>query len=543
MSLFSLVISIQAQNKFEGYNIILNAPEIHRSPTCALRYMPPTTNIIVSDLNSATPFQPKSCNGSGSNIVKNTSSTATVKASSNNFKWCFEGEDEMYRISFQGDQYSGQIIYNWIATPKADKLGTYNIRDFGAIGDGKADDTTAIRGALAFIASRNGGILQFPEGDYKVTDSLTLPSGITIQGINGIHTRASINNVVSNNPTRINLAKTKSALFRIGECTEKVSVKDIELYSESNDRTYGVEAVGAYLSAQDIYFENVTFQNFFRGIQVQGLPQTDKQWQFDYVKIKNSRFVFNSDAGIYCDVRNSDWKIEGSLFLPPKKTASNNAISMHFERVGMVLISDTYGGGSANALAGVFLNVLDAGLITVIGSEAENVTHSFVYNGVENPYAGDYSYPITFINVAFGHPVVFKARRTFVSVGSLYGANNFKADERVRVYSTGDRFCYDGYTWGCVESGSKTNFDKATVVFMTGQPDDGKVKGHPTYFGTDVQFGSPVQIPNFLFNKLPSGKPNGSLVYCEDCQRNQTPCRGGGTGSPAMMVSERWSCM
>src|SRR5215475_7151004 len=97
------------------------------------------------------------------------------------------------------------------------------------------------------------------------------------------------------------------------------------------------------------------------------------------------------------------------------------------------------------------------------------MTNSIVYNAVQNPLAGNFAEPITVINCAFGNPIIFNARRTFVSTGNRYSPDVFHADDRLRVYSTGDRFCYDGYIQGCMGAQVK-NFDRASVVFMTGQP-------------------------------------------------------------------------
>jgi hypothetical protein len=170
------------------------------------------------------------------------------------------------------------------------------------------------------------------------------------------------------------------------------------------------------------------------------------------------------------------------------------------------------------------------------------MTNSLVYNGVQNPAAGDYSTPIMVVNSSFGNPIVFNARRTFVSTGSFYSGDTFRADERLRVYSTGDRFCYDGFILGC-RGAVKRNFDRATIVFMTGQPSEGNVQGNPAIFGTDVQFNSPIQLPSFQLTTLPAGKPDGTLVYCANCRRSTTPCQAGGSGSPAMMVGGSWSCL
>ena len=308
LSFFILCSSIAS---FEGYNIVLDAPETQRAAACAIRYVPTTTEITVSDLNPATPMNVRSCAGRASKVEKSTASTASMQASPIDYKWCFEGEDKRYRISFRGDQLSGgkTVVYDWISTPEPNSLGSYNVRDFGAVGDGRADDTIAIQSAIAFMATRNGGILSFPEGDYPVSAPITLASGVTLQGVNSLPTNYPTNNVNGRNPSRIRLTGARRALFRMGECTYRVALRDLELTADSNDLTYGVEAVGAYNSSMDTYFERVTFSLFYRGIYARGLPQTDLAWQFDYVKIKNCLFALNRDAGIYTNTRNSGWII------------------------------------------------------------------------------------------------------------------------------------------------------------------------------------------------------------------------------------------
>jgi len=536
-----------AQNKFEGFNLFLQAPDFQTVQACALRYVSPQTDVTITDLDTSTPMKISNCGDATSKVSPVTAArgdspaTAVMRASSNTFNWCFVGEDKRYRITFKGDTYAGDVVYNWIATPATP--GIYNVKDFGAVGDGVTDDTIAFKSALAFVASRNGGILQIPEGDFTITSPVTLVSGLIMQGVSSITTVSPTNNVVARSPSRIKLRGTKRALLRIGECTENVVVKDLELFGESFDETYGIEAVGAYASSQNFYFDRVVFQGFKRGFYAHALPITKLTWQFDYVKFNQCRFVYNRDAGIYVNLPNSMWKIESSVFINPQRTATQKADSMHFERAGGVVIQDTFSGGFPTSRGGTFLNVLDNTILTIIGSQCESMTASIVYNEDSIQGAGDYSHPMTIINSIFGDPIIFNARRTLVSTGNLYGANTFKADDRLRVYSTGDRFCYDGYTSNCQSTLPTTNFDRATLVFMTGQLDDGSVKGRPTVFGSDVQFGMPVQMPSFLQNVLPKDKPNGSMAYCSNCRRSTTPCQTGGTGAPAMVVGNQWSCL
>lgn len=64
-----------------------------------------------------------------------------------------------------------------------------SVKTYGATGDGSTDDTTAIQAAINATAS-SGGVLHFPEGDYRVTN-LTIPSntaGLTLRG-EGLKTR------------------------------------------------------------------------------------------------------------------------------------------------------------------------------------------------------------------------------------------------------------------------------------------------------------------------------------------------------------------
>lgn len=57
-----------------------------------------------------------------------------------------------------------------------------DVRDFGAVGNGIADDTAAIQAALDSLASAGGGIVRVPSGVYSVTSGLLLGSGCRLYG-------------------------------------------------------------------------------------------------------------------------------------------------------------------------------------------------------------------------------------------------------------------------------------------------------------------------------------------------------------------------
>ncbi len=53
---------------------------------------------------------------------------------------------------------------------------------WGAVGNGVADDTSAIQSALNAAAMNGGGIVYLPAGKYKTTDTLIIPGGVELRG-------------------------------------------------------------------------------------------------------------------------------------------------------------------------------------------------------------------------------------------------------------------------------------------------------------------------------------------------------------------------
>ena len=75
-------------------------------------------------------------------------------------------------------------------------IGFWNVRDFGAIGDGKIDDTAAFQKALDAAAQAEGGVVHAPRGNYLFKGHLNVPAAVTLAGLwqsvpahNGIRNR------------------------------------------------------------------------------------------------------------------------------------------------------------------------------------------------------------------------------------------------------------------------------------------------------------------------------------------------------------------
>lgn len=69
-----------------------------------------------------------------------------------------------------------------VATNVQSKLREFvSVRDFGAVGDGVADDTAAIQAAIDSLVPL-GGVVRMPEGRYKTTSPILLKTGVSLIG-------------------------------------------------------------------------------------------------------------------------------------------------------------------------------------------------------------------------------------------------------------------------------------------------------------------------------------------------------------------------
>jgi hypothetical protein len=64
----------------------------------------------------------------------------------------------------------------------AEQPSTVSVRDYGALGDGKTDDTKAFEKAMAAVAPK-GGTVSVPVGNYLIKTHLVVPAKVTLEGI------------------------------------------------------------------------------------------------------------------------------------------------------------------------------------------------------------------------------------------------------------------------------------------------------------------------------------------------------------------------
>ena len=67
------------------------------------------------------------------------------------------------------------------AAAPAPAAAEFNVRDYGAVGNGSTNDTAAINKAITAANTAGGGIVRFPSGTYESKNTIKMKSNVTLQ--------------------------------------------------------------------------------------------------------------------------------------------------------------------------------------------------------------------------------------------------------------------------------------------------------------------------------------------------------------------------
>lgn len=593
-----------AQNRFEGYSLTVDAG---KSGFCPVRFLPNRDELNHIQVFLAGTDMKRPATGL-TGCDNSRAQGNRVAPSGFNQKWCFQGPDDLYEIKL-----SNGSSYLW---PSAGRnLGFFNVKDFRPMKriDGPAvtyaysepaDYTKAIRNAMVVMASNQGGTLMFPDGDYVVgtTDgntrdpsyeAITVPSGVTIQGASANYSVPGGDLPNRKSASRIRLRNNKQTIFRIGGCTNSVSIRNIELLGNSallgearRDRagTFGVEALGEWPLdpvtkaaafgnvSQFFRFENVVFQEFDTGIILHNTNAADcnttkqmcNSWQFDNIRVDHGIFI-NNKTGISINTFNTDWTIANSQFNFMEADAPGYGI--HVKRAGMILIENTFGGGYdyGGSIGGTFIHIDSVGTMTLVGVSSERSRKSISAVG----YGAVSSQSLQVIGSVFNDPIELTGRMNYASFGNRYFGNTMSVGPTVIVNSVGDKFCYDAVTFPghCTDKvggGNIVNspgFNGGTIMFKSGRLPEGqgkdRINREPNLFGYDVEINKGLlqHDPNMTFRDITalaspvetgSRVKDGAIVYCKDCKKAPTGLcaqgQAGTDGAFAKRINNQWRC-
>ena len=250
---------------------------------------------------------------------------------------------------------------------------TFNVRDYGATGDGSTDDTTEIAAAITALNAAGSGVLLFPPGTYKVTTgsfSITVPATVTGYGrsMSVIKTASTTGNLFAVTSNAVNFAD-------IALVHTAISSADHPSGGSTTKPTAGA-AIAVTSGGYYPVYRDIAIYAFYNGID----HVTGAWWN-----LRGSLFqgcgnyavkIRNTDAPDFGDMSVSDTAFIGDA------TTGPTAAGIRQESGGGLKVSNCkFNGGAPSGMT----NAIDVlitgdvtGVLTVHGCSIENYTSTGV---------------------------------------------------------------------------------------------------------------------------------------------------------------------
>ena len=174
----------------------------------------------------------------------------------------------------------------------------YNVKAYGAVGDGVTDETTAVTNALAAIPTK-GGVLYFPAGDYLITSQIIVNKNVIIRGV-GVSPFNFYNATtgVTGTPgaTNILCSSTTLELFLFTNTGSNVfPIVNVENLSVFNTNSSTVTAGSAFR------IQGALQRTTFRNVHVSGFYNNVNNTSASYSVFDNCVFVDPKNVALILD--------------------------------------------------------------------------------------------------------------------------------------------------------------------------------------------------------------------------------------------------
>lgn len=346
---------------------------------------------------------------------------------------------------------------------------TLNVKDFGAVGNGVADDTAAIRAAVAAVGT--GGTVVFPAGTFRITDEITLKSGVRLRGSSNVNFYYGAPSGTEQPTYIIQETPNKSVFVKLDNTAAlyDVVISDMALAASSPPPAapafpavagkHGIELQGTapFGTIVNLVIERVTFYGFERAISVFD-PNANVTVDLNAcpVSIRDCVFFANS-RGIYICADNADsWLVENCSFF-----LGDNQVGIYLLRSGTMTFLNCFGGGFSNAnvnttwllfaapTAGQPAAIRDT--THLINCQWEACTHGLVVEA--GTYADTYR-PIIMHGCIVESDMYLGERCHLISTGSRFVAQCYLAHADVVVDSLFDSFYTTAFGYQVIAAGA-----------------------------------------------------------------------------------------
>lgn len=172
----------------------------------------------------------------------------------------------------------------WLMIAQGNPYERYNVKKYGATGNGTTVDTVAIQNAINAASAVGGGTVFFPDGTY-LTDTLTMYSNVTIMGEN--RTKSIIKWIDAPTGTALFLCSGTSGLYKTGMVFCNITIRHINTYT-TGEKVLIYSEYSSYSVIQDCVFTDFSYS----AVVITKTENTTKSWL-----IRNNIFKNGRNAG------------------------------------------------------------------------------------------------------------------------------------------------------------------------------------------------------------------------------------------------------
>lgn len=352
----------------------------------------------------------------------------------------------------------------------------FNVKDYGADGNGTTDDTASIAAALTALNATNGGVLYFPAGKYLVNSGvdMALSKPITVQGDGAVSS------------IRIGSGFGGAMLFNVA--SDDVTFQDIQIRGDSSTTTSNPVADGVKATAvQTFKMFNVEMQ-YINGYAVKvfaSSANTIHGGQIDNCKIQSCA------GAVYIKGDNASGNVAANFEISNLFTRFNGVTSGGSANLDGIRIEDAWDVIMSNIITWMSTSTGGTGVaLRVIGNCAATFITNLDALGPTTTGAAN----VSIENNANGSPQNVQITGGVIQQG-IVGLNIAGASTQVRVVSV--RFINNATHGATVSStGPAVYFDGC---FFSGNGNgaagtnyDLNWSGTTTGFVTNCRFSSPI---------------------------------------------------
>lgn len=176
-----------------------------------------------------------------------------------------------------------------VAVPALNKFReVISVKDFGAVGNNTADDTSAIQAAINAAQAAFGAVVYFPAGTYKISSELSITSPVYLVGQGAAAT------VIRQTGAAANGVNFNYSVLTTGGGVVGMTIEAGTGYDTAGLTTSGSTGIGlkVNLANDNFIVDGVSIHNFDHGLNVLG--------SFN-IRVSNFRILFFTTEGILID--------------------------------------------------------------------------------------------------------------------------------------------------------------------------------------------------------------------------------------------------